>query len=198
MKLGLVAAFLALGVCRPAADPVRGLHYTSHAAPVVNTLHVPVWYDSRLPEPMQYALRDALGEWNYVFNGYRVYELQAPEDGGNDALEWRVENQRMMLYVKAAFVHDLDYPSDGVLGWVDTEDQPNVVHVLADGLNVTADAMKTVIMHEIGHSLGLDHTKHNGLLFPYYNEQPTCIDHLTVQELAASFEWDDRHMNWCE
>ena len=187
MKYLLALLFSLMTACRPAADPSRGLSYTNHQRPDANILHIPVWIDPRLSVGLRISVLGALAEWNTALNGYLRYELATDTyDGHSDG---------MRLYFEYSATAELADAT--TLGWVVSDDK-NVVHLLGDGRNVTPGEMRVVAMHEIGHTLGVSHLDGTGLMSPSYQTQTGCIDHATVQAVAAVHEWDDRRMNYCE
>jgi hypothetical protein len=85
---------------------------------------------------------------------------------------------------------------DGVLAFV-TRHEGHVLVVVGDRLG--GRDLKTIIMHEVGHLLGAAHVNMKGsLMYPAYGwNQVSCIDKVTVAQVAGYLELDMKQMNYC-
>lgn len=199
----LAALILAFG-CATHAPIEPYAHYAKASQPIVGS-YVPdteiVWIDKDFRPDEKANIRAALDEWSYAMNGYRTYIVVSDAFSMSDTrtLE-RVAAGEGLLVLR---VGEADVPMlapTGTLAWVD-ELGDNVVHVVSSRVG-TRD-LKAIVMHEIGHTLGLPHTQASGTLMSgYYQDQTNCIDHYTAITLAGlryarAVRWDWRHMRTC-
>lgn len=177
--------------------------YVANPAPQAGSFmpdRIPVYVDERFTDPDRAEIHAALDEWNHVLNGYRVYFVDADDFAMQPSVLYRVLNTEQGLLILHTHPADVDGdPSfEGVLAWVPGLGAP-IVHVIAD--RVGTRSMRAIVMHEIGHTLGLEHVLVKGtLMFPSYPFGLDCIDKVTVQALASTraSRWDWHHMNYCE
>lgn len=205
----LVSAFmvLACGVGCMSHQNTIYTKYSSHKSPEHGTYipeEIPTYIDGRFTADQRKEIHQALGEWNYALNGYRLYNVvsDAFELDDLDAVK-KIEDTKQGLII-------LDNTADealeefgvgsNVLAWVPDLGSP-LVHVVPERIG-TRD-LKMVVMHEIGHTLGLSHTEASGtLMSSYYEDDADCIDAYTIRTLAGldasrGRHWDWRHMNAC-
>src|ERR1700722_3199194 len=58
------------------------------------------------------------------------------------------------------------------------------------------DEFIAVVMHELGHSIGLDHTTHEGtLMYPYVSAD--CVTQYDLQKFCNIYGCDSEQMNFC-
>lgn len=162
---------------------------------------VPVYIDKDFKADARADIHAALDEWNFAFNGYVTYLVVSDGfDMDEDVIERvnRTGQGLIIVSIPDAFL-DLFVP-EGVLAWVDDLGDP-VVHV-ASGRIGTRN-LKKIVMHEIGHVLGVPHTTaSNTLMSKYYQDQAACIDDYTLRTLAGtkfarSVHWQWQFMNAC-
>lgn len=192
-------AFLAFAICAAcAAEPrhvATPVEYTNHSPEPGQTLYVPVYADASFSDDLRHRLRNALWHWNRALNGhfkFVVADLAVTDLEDNAEVRRRIDLlDNGIEFVPSGFNPD----NAGTLGIVRGDDL-HVIHLNSDAES-EAD-MSVVIMHEMGHALGLDHNHVLGsLLYPIYSNQAPCVDETTVQVLAAQNGWDYRHLNWC-
>lgn len=205
--LNLFVAFLLVGCAAlsspapassPKLDPVWGdVSYTHHAPEWgVNALRIPVWIDADFSPRDRADIKAAVDGWNTALNGHRVYFVADDNAKGlteaGSPIQQIVEHDGLGLLFVA--IPHFDVPTN-VLGWVD-ELGDNVVHLDRAENNGTRQLI--VALHEMGHTMGLDHVRTPyGLMGTVYTSQPPCVDETSVQILAALHGWDYRTMNWC-
>lgn len=204
LALLALAVLLAVG-CSTHTGPVPKYSTYSHApAPPSRSYApeiIPVYVDKAFRADAREDIHVALDEWNYAFNGYRMYLVVSDAFDFDLDVIAQVERTKQGLIVLSVPDYWLDenVPSN-VLAWVDELGDP-VVHV-ASGRIGTRD-LKKIVMHEIGHTLGLPHTVASGtLMSQYYQDQVSCIDEYTVRTLTGlrysrAVHWLPQFMNSC-
>ncbi len=159
----------------------------------------PVYIDTLFTAKEHDDIHGAVSDWNTALNGYMTYII------GSDTFDMEPEVIRSVLRTGQGLLilrnKFADYKDDedieGTLAFVYRLGAP-VVHVLEDVIG-TRD-FKSIVLHEMGHTLGIPHVYIRGsLMFPSYPYGANCIDKATVQTLSSIrpwFEW--RHMRYCE
>lgn len=164
---------------------------------------VPVYVDKAFSADQRRSIHEALDEWTFALNGYRTFLVVSDAfTMADDAAIERVmvTHQGMIVLARASDALPMGLPA-GTLAWVPELCHP-VVNVIVDRIG-TRD-MRAIVMHEIGHTMCLDHTEASGTLMSgYYQDQTSCVDRYTATTLAGTrraraVRWDWRHMNVCE
>jgi hypothetical protein len=183
------------------ATPVAFAHYTAHAPPEANTFQVaivPVYIDKNFSAYEKAEIYNATQEWNYALNGYQQYRLENDRFDMETDIVFKVliTGQGLLVLSKPEKDMPSDMP-DSALAWVESLGSP-VVYVATDRIGTRN--LKSIVMHEIGHTLSLEHTKVQGtLMAPYYGLQSPCVDKITVQALSyLRPRWKWSTMNYCE
>ena len=172
--------------------PSSSAEYTNHPSPNQTTVIRHVYIDPSFKSVTKDEIVDGLEEWNKVLNGYDKFVVakgEAPSYENMSPFDFLVVN------ITAQEAEEMMMP-DGVLGWVDELGDP-VIHLVE--YRMVDEDVKTLLAHEMGHSLGLPHLPVRGtLMFPYFPNSP-CIDETTVRELVTVHkgQFDLEHLNWC-
>ncbi len=194
------AALLALSLV--ACSSSRATYIPPKPGPDVGTLTetYPVYIDKKFTADEHASIHAALDDWNLALNGYLSYTVGSDEfDMEIDVLRKVVYTGQGVLILRNKFA---DYKNDpdfdiGTLAFVYRLGSP-VVHVIQDAIGTRN--LKAIVMHEIGHTLGIPHVVIKGsLMFPGYPYGTDCVDRATVQTLSAlrpRFDW--RRMRYCE
>lgn len=208
--LALPLAFLiaACSACTPAQPsssvigPSWRDEYTHNAPqPGVNTILAPYYIDKRFSAQRKDQIKLACEHWNVVLNGRFRLTYARDVDFSDPAAADNFETQHELSDALPFFFvwEDATDPMlpAGALAYV-TELGDPVVHLIDGRLNFTFSP-EIVVMHELGHSMGLEHVDPpDTLMSRAYNRQPHCIDEYTVKNLAVDHGWEWRTLNWCE
>ncbi len=170
-----------------------------HPSPArTHTEHWPVTISAKFTEAQTKDIKAALDEWNFTLNGYGHYDLV--KEKANDVeidlalLGTLASDQGLVFTTVSAFDPEV---VPNVLAWVE-DLGAHQIFVVADRLG--GRDFKTIAMHEMGHTLGLEHVDVRGsLMGPYYpaNETGGCIDEVTAINVASIHHWHVENLNYC-
>jgi hypothetical protein len=170
-----------------------------HASPArTHTEHWAVTVSDKFTEAQEKQIEDALDEWNYTLNGYGHYDLV--KKNANDievelALFGTLATDQGLVFTTVSVLDESVQP--GVLAWVE---DLGAHHVFVVSDRIGSRDFKTIVMHEMGHTLGLEHVDVRGsLMGAFYpaNETGGCIDEVTAINVAAVHHWHVENMNYC-
>ena len=71
----------------------------------------------------------------------------------------------------------------------------NIIYIIQD--LVLDQDLPYLLMHEIGHAMGINHSTH-GLMMPYYHKEDyRCIDAGTAGEISRVWGMEKKELNYC-
>lgn len=166
------------------------LHYTSHPGATVRSEIVSLIVTDRFSLYERAKILRAVNEWNVALNGFVRFEI-VPD--GNDATfgaheHWVITSKQGGQSTGLPTTLAATYPVAVVGGLM-------VIYVERIGRR----DLGGVVMHELGHVLGLGHSTKGGLMAAHYH--PTsqqCVDRATVEAVAAKRGLPLAQLNWCE
>ncbi len=166
----------------------KGVKYVSHDERG-KRWEMEVMVDERLMEG-QRGIQEGIAGWNWSMNG----------NGEIRVVDWEFKMEVYKLKGGGWKILDgslMERPMDGngvmILAWVN-EIGGDTIYIMKD--RVKGDMMKGVIMHEIGHLMGLTH-KEGGLMNRLYESgMYGCVDRASAEEVEEARMWEG--MNYCE
>lgn len=186
--------------------------------PVEHIIHptvIPVWVDASFTSGQVEEIKAAITEWNYVFNGQMfIYLVEKKALGtdkkmhsypdsftsyeGGQQLQKKCEQTGLgwVIYNLPSDNEHLDKDvSSSTLAFVTGIDEHSIT-VVSDRFGNRS--MKDILMHEFAHLLGAVHVNTPCLEYPYYsNKQYSCIDKITVAQVAQVRNLDMDGLNYC-
>jgi hypothetical protein len=173
---------------------VAGLRYTNHRAATTVEETVPL----RIAGPFSLGDRAkilrAVNEWNVALNGSVRFAIvddeAAPPTDSRQPQPWTVMaatgvGPRVAPGPTIALAHTLAIPGAGGL---------MIVYLDRIGRR----DLGGVIMHELGHVLGLGHGEKGLMSARYHPTDQQCVDKVTVAAVAAKRRLPMNQLNWCE
>lgn len=169
-----------------------------------------VYLDARFDTYDRLAIRQALSQWNYVFNGYAAFvvvdEHFDMEKDGAIAILQQSQGSSSFFIFDITSGNPMVTAEDQALdkehpGWRALAFVPHLgghyVYLVRDRLE---DSQITpVCLHELAHTFGAVHTADGiGLMsVPYDGRQYRCVDYHTMQQVATNMHWDPNNLNYC-
>ncbi len=137
----------------------------------------------------------AVGQWNYVLNGHMRFEVTtasgnflAVSKSADTTRAWFVARQMAGNDFRRREFVNLALTIGGSSG---------VVVFYVDRVSVWMDPFK-IMLHEFGHTLGLQHDSRSHLMSAqYWGDDQKCIDRVTVEQLSGILHLPRDELNWC-
>lgn len=202
LMLALAAAPSGVGAEAPAAltggveqalsdIPAR---YTTHRSRPLRTEVISLQLDGTFAAHERARIAHAVRAWNHVLNGFVRFEVAGAAEGGEgSAQSWLIAPARqpsLRRGIDLTLALTQPVPSGG--GAI-------VLYVNRLG----GRDLGAVLLHELGHVLGLNHENDNGgeggLMSAYYSAHAqSCVDRRTVARIAAGRRLPLEQLNWCQ
>jgi hypothetical protein len=162
---------------------------------------IPIWMDNSLLMSQREGIIEAAGEWNKVFNGQiilqmqpvlnRVEVLKKLDEVDRTGTGWVIISSTEEMLIAEGYIDE----GDGVLAYV-YRLGGNLMVIVRD--RIGARDFKLIVMHEIGHLLGANHVNAMSLMAPHYGrDQINCIDKVTVAQVARFNRLKFETLNYC-
>ena len=180
-----------------AAEPT-GL-YTQHASSHPQAQIVLVRIDRSFSDGERADILRTAEEWNYVLNGYIRFEVEAAAAGGAPGSQPTPSSPGLWLVMRDAAKADMRVIQHGGAAVGRTWRLPQGGGIVTLAIDpFYAIELHRVALHEFGHVLGLDHDQRSHLMSVHYlSDEQRCVDHATVEILAALQHLPLGELNWC-
>lgn len=181
--------------------------YKKGATPdhITNVKIVPIWLDANFSAERKEAIKEAIKEWNSVFNGQIVLRIESEFVGGDEAVKlYRTARRMHQGWIIAQFKSDdeslegMVEPGDGTLAFVLGIGTGNIMFVIDDHIGFYD--VKNIVLHEMGHLLGAFHVNARSLMAPRYGlgkDAVGCVDKITAAQVAGYQNLDIKTLSYC-
>jgi hypothetical protein len=165
-------------------------HYTSRRAASAPPEIVRLAIDDHFTLYERAKILRAVNEWNHVLNGYVKFDIDPKADHGQFWAIVPMRGGRPPPVNGVIFGHALAATQSALpVG--------GLVTVYVD--RVRGYDLTSVMRHELGHVLGLDHDPNGRLMSSHYTgSRQQCIDRAAAQAVAANHALPPGALNWCE
>jgi len=179
---------LVLMGCMPRVTEFR--YSGSSAAAPFPLVEYSIYLDKNFGELDKIEIEKGICQWNYALNGYVKMEIvDSNFDMEVEVLRGMGEGDWLILKVGS------DGVSDGTLGYVDHVGG-NIVHIVRD--RVENDWVSGIVMHEIGHLLGVRHDQVYLMQEKYKWAEFRCIDYGTMELVSKEIGIGIEQLNYCQ
>jgi len=167
----------------------------------------PIYIDKSFNDKELADIQNVVKEWNYVLNGYLVWEIQPVAIDHTDKKALARLAKQIHQTHEGIMVLGLNHDDELIEEYVDEYDGTlafvNNLGMRANLMVVIRDRMghknlQKILLHEFGHAMGGFHVGTESLMYPYYGpKQYNCVDKITALQAATYFDLKIEHMNYC-
>jgi hypothetical protein len=177
-------------IAQAVSQPAAPRHYTNHAASTAAPEIVTLQIDGSFNADDRAKVLLAVEEWNHALNGYVRFDV-ASSDGWRPRA-WNIRAERGgSPDAPDGAGQPLSFTQAGLA----SIGGKMVIYVDRIG---TRD-LRGIVLHELGHVLGLDHDPRGNLMSARYSSiAGQCVDEPTAERVAALRKLPLAGLNWCE
>lgn len=182
----IIALLLALTSCLPTYN-----QYSS-SIPVSNIETKTIWIDSKFSDIEKLEIKSAILEWQQSLSGAYVFFIKEDFNMENEQLS----NFNYDWFILKKNIEDITarkIDENAITLAYANMIKGNIITVISKRSD--NKKLKSIIMHEIGHLLGLSHTE-GGLMNSYYTGLQ-CVDKIAAKEIAKILFLRIENIKYC-
>ena len=183
----------------PVLAALRSRPYTNRRAHTGRAEVITIRIDHQFEPSEQFKVLGAIEEWNHVLNGYIRFDVSSVSFGAvapRPALAASTSSKNWVIAHAAGRGQDRGSTGE-VVALTQRLPGGGGLMILFDDAIGRAD-LGDIVLHELGHVLGLDHDPAARLMSAnYLADRQGCVDEVTVKALAALKGLPIDGLNWC-
>ena len=177
---------------RPAQ--AAGLRYTNHRPAAIAEEIVPLRLKGSFSPGDRAKILRAINEWNAALNGFVRFTIV--EDSSVAAANARPSRPWSIMAAQGISPRVVPGPTIALAHTQPLPGAGGLMIVYVDRIG-TRD-LGSVVMHELGHVLGVGHGEKGLMAALYHPTDQQCVDKATIAAVAAKRRLAVDQLNWCE
>ena len=177
---------------RPAQDAAR--RYTNHRPAATAEEIVPLRIKGSFTPGDRAKILRAVNEWNVALNGFVRFTIV--EDSGTSAANARQSRPWSIMAAQGISPRVVPGPTIALAHTQPLPGSGGLMIVYVDRIG-TRD-LGSVVMHELGHVLGVGHDAKGLMAAHYHPTDQQCVDKATITAVAARRRLAVDQLNWCQ
>ena len=191
-KLIFIIILIVIGGC----SDISTLTYIKNPSYEGSIRDIPIWLDIRFSKIEGIKIEEGIREWNTSLNGAIVMEIV---DDRFNMEDWKIKemlSQDGFMILKINHKNPIVNDDEGMhtLAFVNRIGG-NLMYLIYDRLS--EDMIKYIVLHEVGHLLGLGHDGNYLMSRSYNKERFECVDDETMKRVAEIWKLDLGRLNYC-
>jgi hypothetical protein len=174
--------------------PVAALHYTNHPSAAAAEEIVPLRIKGSFTPGDRAKILRAVNEWNVALNGFVRFTIV--EDSGVSTTNARESRPWSIMAAQGVSPRVVPGPTIALAHTQPLPGAGGLMIVYVDRIG-TRD-LGSVVMHELGHVLGVGHGEKGLMAAHYHPTDQQCVDKATIAAVAAKRRLAVDQLNWCE
>lgn len=156
-----------------------------------NGIEINIYIDKDFSKEEEIEIIRGIEEWNYAMSGAVILSVVSTEFN----MEPSIIKSGGWFILKTDSIRKSREDSNGhyVLGYVN-KIGGNYLSIVSDRVRWN---LKMIVMHEIGHLLGIKHTWRGLMFSEYVGEEFKCIDKVTMIEFGKIYRIDIGRLRYC-
>src|SRR5215211_2544212 len=173
---------------------VSAVRYTNHRPAATAEEMVPLRIKGTFTPGDRAKILRAVNEWNVALNGFVRFTIV--EDSAVSAATARPSRPWSIMAAEGIGPRVVPGPTIALAHTQPLPGSGGLMIVYVDRIG-TRD-LGSVVMHELGHVLGVGHGERGLMAAHYHPTDQQCVDKTTIAAVAAKRQLAADQLNWCE